>query len=299
MVAHEPLLKTQQVAQAFRVSGSTIKRWVDSGELPARRTVGRHRLIPLSEALRFGRRLGLPVSELQRLGEEGETSLDVGAVDDRLRGHLFEALHRGDARRVESILEAVVAPPLGAAVLADELIQPVMEQLGHGWEEGLIDVYQEHAASQLVASSLMAMNRVRTPSDRPPGPMAIGATPEGDPYQLGLLLGELTLREEGWDVRNLGTNLPLNSLANAVRSFRPRLVFLSVSYLIDIEAFIKDYLAFYETAAAYGVAVVIGGQAVGPELRTRLVYASIGERMADLVELARRIAPPAGDARAH
>lgn len=296
MVVQEPLLKTRQVAEAFRVSGSTIKRWVDAGELPARRTVGRHRLIPLSEALRFGRRLGLPVVDLQRWAAEGETPLDVGAVDDRLRDQLFEALRRADARQVEAILAAAVAPPHGAAVLADELIQPVMERVGHGWEEGSVDVFQEHVASQLVASSLIAMNRARTPSERPAGPTAIGATPAGDPYVLGLLLGELVLREQGWDVRNLGTNLPMRSLANAVRRFRPRLVFLSISYLIDVEAFLEDYLAFYETAAAYGVAVVVGGQAVGPTLRSRLVYAGIGERMADLVERARRIAPPEGEA---
>ena len=53
-------LKTQTVAEALGLSVSTIKRWVDSGSIGAVRTVGGHRLIPRSEAIRMGRdvRLG-------------------------------------------------------------------------------------------------------------------------------------------------------------------------------------------------------------------------------------------------
>ena len=53
-------LKTQQVARALGVSVSTIKRWVDTGELGATRTVGKHRLIPVAEAVQFARDRGLP-----------------------------------------------------------------------------------------------------------------------------------------------------------------------------------------------------------------------------------------------
>ncbi len=50
MSVPDVLLKTQQVADALGISVSTLKRWVDAGQLAASRTVGRHRLIPLGEA---------------------------------------------------------------------------------------------------------------------------------------------------------------------------------------------------------------------------------------------------------
>ena len=64
----DTLLKTRQVARALGVSVSTIKRWVDSGVLPASRTVGKHRLIPLREVLRFAREQGLTVATWEALG---------------------------------------------------------------------------------------------------------------------------------------------------------------------------------------------------------------------------------------
>ena len=152
-----------------------------------------------------------------------------------------------------------------------------MERIGHGWEDRTLDVFQEHLASHAVASALIELNEQASRTLRTPAPLALGATPEGDPYILPLLLGELVLREQGWDVRNLGVNLPLRSLAAAVLGYRPGLVFLSVNSLTDPVRFASDYLGFYESAAAVGTAVVLGGRALGPDLRARLLYAGYGE----------------------
>ena len=105
---------------------------------------------------------------------------------------------------------------------------------------------------------------------------------------------KLILRERGWDLRNLGVNLPMTSLANAVHEYRPRLVFLSVNYLVNEDRFIREYTSFYETAAACCAAVILGGRALAP-IRARLVFASFGDRMAHLAEFARRLVPGSED----
>ena len=102
-----------------------------------------------------------------------------------------------------------------------------MQRIGHGWMVGSLDVYQEHEATQIVASAVRELIDQAHRRERP-GPLALGATTEGDPYVLAGLLGELVLLELGWRVRNLGINLPLRSLAQATIRHRPRLIFVSV-----------------------------------------------------------------------
>ena len=291
MMSVEPLLKTQQVAQALGVGASTIKRWVEAGLLEATRTVGNHRRIPLSAAIRFAREKGLPHVNLRIMADSEREP--VGPIDDRLREALVEALKRGEGQRARSIIHSVYEYGPGAIALADQVLRPVMEKIGHGWMVGTVDVYQEHQASQIVVSALSELTERASRSREANAPLALGATPEGDPYQIALLAGELVLRGLGWNVRNLGPNLPLRSLAVAVAGYRPRLVFLSVSHLADPDRFVRDYLSFYETASEVGTAVVLGGKGLGPEVRAGLVYASFGERMAHLAELARRLAPAA------
>ncbi|MFO0910672.1 MAG: cobalamin-dependent protein [Isosphaeraceae bacterium] len=264
--------------------------------LPAIRTDGGHRLIRLADALRYARQKGLPSRKLESLASGAPGLVAAAGIDDHTRSALMEALKQGDASRARAILFAAHAASRNAVALADQLVGPVMEQIGRGWMLGSLDVFHEHQASQLVASAvteLVERSRVHagaTPTDRP---LAIGATPEGDLYTLALLLGELALRETGWNVRNLGPNLPLSSLGRAVREYQPQLVFLSVNHIIDPDRFCRDYLDFHRTAIAHNTAVVIGGRAFGPELRVRLPYHSYGERLVHLVEFARLMTPSA------
>jgi excisionase family DNA binding protein len=290
MPAEPHLWKTQQAAEALGLSVSTLKRLVDAGEIRAARTVGGHRLIPLEELVRFARERDLP---LARMGREPESPAALAASPETLAA----ALRRGRAGEARSLVLGAFGAG-GAVGLADGLVRPAMEAVGHEWSDGSLDVFQEHRATRIVEAALMDLIG-RMPRPRPPGrgaglaPLAVGAGPEGDPYTLPGLLCELALRERGWDVMNLGPNLPMASLAKAVLAHQPRLVWISASHLADPAGFLRDYATFHAAASKTGAAVILGGQALVPELRARLASAGFGERVAHLAEFARTLARPA------
>ena len=287
MVMTETYLKTRQVADALGVSVSSIKRWVDSGALAASRTMGKHRLVPLSEALQFARREQLPMDGLLALADPTQSP----GIDDRLCARLLEMLKAGDEREAAGLIIRAYQSGSGVVELADRLIRPTMERIGQGWFLGQWDIYEEHQATSLITSVLAGINSARIQASSSPQPIALGASPTGDSYILPRLLAEMIVREAGWDVRNLGGDLPLLSLATATRKYRPRLIFLSISRIDDRPQFINDYAYFYEAASQVNAAVILGGRALDPELRSRLVYASFGDRMAHLSEFARRMLP--------
>ena len=229
---------------------------------------------------------------LSPAGPEGQEVVEAppGTIEDRVRESLGEALCEGRVLEAKALIESFHRSARGATALADSLIRPVMAQIGHGWMVGLIDVYQEHLATQIVAAALGDLiARVPQAIKGPDVPLALGAAPEGDLSFLPVLLGEFVLRELGWRVLNLGANLPLRSLANAVDDHRPRLVFLTINHMSDEQRFLREYRSFSEVAAAHRVAVILGGRALVPELRSELVFASFGDRMTHLSEFARRL----------
>ena len=218
---------------------------------------------------------------------------DETTVDDGLREALTRALKDGrawDARRL--ILGAHTT--LGsAAALADEVVAPVMRSVGHGWSVGDWDVYQEHQASQIVSAVVGDLIARYDRASVSSGPVAFCSGPAGDLYTLAILLGELTLREIGWEVRNLGPNLPLRSLSRAIASQRPRLAFLSVAHLGDPIGFVEEIASVQAAARAAGTAFILGGCGLAPDIRNRLDDVRIGERMADLADFARKKLPDA------
>ncbi len=308
MLAADEFMRTQQVARALGVSVSTIKRWVDSGVIQATRTIGKHRLISRQEMERFAKELGVKAdfgSVDVRLEGEGTSRVEIPSLELRpsrkaikqegyeLVDELVSALRRG---RSSEVRDLVIGTYLrwGPVTLADSLIQPAMQRLGHDWEVNGIDVFQEHRATRLVKLALfeLVQSAMEDTERRENAPLAMGSSPEGDPYTLPGLLCELTLRWLGWDVINLGVNLPLSSLAKAVRAHRPRMVWISVSFLTDQAKFIDEYAGFFQAATACDAAVVLGGQALSAELRTKLVATSFGDRMAHLAEFARLLSRP-------
>ena len=55
------LLTPKELAEAIGASESSIRRWVDTGDIRVARTAGGHRRITLSEAIRFIRQIEAPV----------------------------------------------------------------------------------------------------------------------------------------------------------------------------------------------------------------------------------------------
>ena len=296
----DQLLKTHQVAQVLQVSVSTAKRWIDKGDMTANRTLGKHRLVAAAEVLRFAKERGLSVfPEIPEVPRPRTNSGD-GGFKDRAEAALTQAVQEGDILRTRSILEDLRDSGISASAIADDYIGPIMRRIGHGWETGQLDVYQEHDATLVLTSILTEFNLKLARTLVEPAPLAIGASVEGDPYSLPLYLGELTLRELGWNVRNLGVNLPLGSLAKAILRYKPRLVFvclngdtgISDDVLISQFGEIEQAIS---TSDGLGTRILLGGRAIPSKIRESLTRIQLGDSMADLANLAKRIAPSTSD----
>jgi methanogenic corrinoid protein MtbC1 len=163
--------------------------------------------------------------------------------------------------------------------------------VGHDWETARIDVWQEHRGTQLAAAALYGLRgelEARAERNRP---VAVGGAPEGDPYLLATLLAQLVLLDAGWEAVNLGPDTPLPSLTQALRELRPRLLWLSVSYLEDTAGFIGAYRDLYRAAERQGVAVAVGGRALAEAIRSTVPYTTHGDGLSHLAAFARTLHP--------
>ncbi|MCS7020382.1 MAG: helix-turn-helix domain-containing protein [Gemmataceae bacterium] len=283
-------VSTQQVAEALGVSVTTVKRWVDQGILPAQRTAGGHRKLPLSELLRLVRRGDLPQPNLEILLGVAipSTSDDLQQLAQQVR----QAAFQHDHTLLRALIRGAYTQGIPMADLADCIIVPMMRAVGHGWETGTLDVMQEHRITQEVAAVLYELRELlRSGVDRH-RPRAVGGAPEHDHYLLPTLLAQLTLLDCGWQAINLGPHTPPSAFQAAVEEFRPRLVWLSVTHLVHPENFLAEFNPLARQWQKQGIIIVVGGQALTPERRNQLVYTSYGDGFRQLAALAHSVVPP-------
>jgi excisionase family DNA binding protein len=282
-------ISTVRAADALGVSVSTVKRWVDENILPAQRTAGGHRKLLRAEVLALARQGELPYRDL--------TALSVTSTSNQpptlssLSQSLLAAVLRGDGVEVGALIRRAYHSAVTIEALADQVIAPVMAQVGHCWETATIDVWEEHRATQLCAAALYDLKDELESRAERNRPIAIGGAPEGDPYLLATLLAQTVLIDAGWKAVNLGPNTPLASLTKAMRELRPRLLWLSVSHLEGSAAFVRSYRELYRAAEHFGVAVAIGGQAMVESIRSTIPYTTYGDGLTQLAAFARTLHP--------
>ncbi|MFN9912597.1 MAG: helix-turn-helix domain-containing protein, partial [Pirellulaceae bacterium] len=98
----------KQVADALRVSESSIKRWCDRGAIQTLKTLGGHRRIPLDSLLAFLESTNREIADYSQLdigpAPEGVKASPAEAAEERpgllagLQESLEAALIRGDER---------------------------------------------------------------------------------------------------------------------------------------------------------------------------------------------------------
>lgn len=298
------LLSTKQVAQALGVSVTTVKRWVDDGILPAHRTAGGHRKLLMADVVRIARTGNLPQVDMSHLLPK----VNLAVIDtDVLLQQLFTAFQMHEWEQVRHVLLNAYRSGMPIESISDFVIAPAMLHVGHEWiHGGATTVSQEHLITQAMVGTLYELGgMLRTPivGERP---IAIGGAPEHDHYVIPSLLAKLTLADSGWNAINLGPHTPFFAFIDAIEKWKPTLIWLSVSHLVDGDRFAKGYRELYSLAEKRGVAIAIGGRALTESVRMHLPYTSHSDGFTQFAafakslyrrpELPKRGRPKKGDA---
>jgi excisionase family DNA binding protein len=282
------LLSPKQVAASIGVSESSLKRWCDQGVLRTERTPGGHRRIRLGEVMRFLREQSQPLVRPELLGLPAGTGAGPRSIG-KAADALLDSLKSGDGDRVRRIVFDLFLSGNGIVRICDDLVAPALREIGDGWACGAVQVYQEHRACEVLNRVLYDLRQILPPSP-PDAPLAMGGTPPGDQYRLATLMVELVLVEQGWNAVSLGSSLPYNTLAAAVRIDSPALFWLSYTAPEPVEASREGLAAILEAAPA-SMAVVLGGRSLDSSL------ASVDPRvyrlnsLSDLRNLVQRLRP--------
>jgi DNA-binding transcriptional MerR regulator len=229
-------LRIGEFARRVGVSTAVLRAWERRyGLLNPVRSSGGFRLYTSEDAervlrMRHGLDQGLSAAEAARAAL-AEARPSEGLLEDGSK-RLLGAIHDYDEAGVHAVLDESFAA-FGLETVLGELVLPVLVQVGREWEEGTLDVSQEHFASNLIRARLLALARLW---GRGGGPAAVLACVPGEHHDMSLLAFGLILRSHGWRILFLGADTPIATLAEAARRTNPAVVVLTSFDPASIEA---------------------------------------------------------------
>jgi len=237
---NEPQFTIAAVERDVGLSKDVLRVWERRYGFPVpNRDPHGERLYPAAQVLRLrlikrlmdlghrpGRLMSTPVEELEALaaGSHGVKAADADAGSHELDKLFALVRHHDAAAYLQAMQQRLARQGLRQFVL--DTVAPLTVQIGFAWQQGRLQVFEEHLFTELTARVLrQAIATVPGGSE----PRVLLTTLPKEPHEMGLLMVEAVLSLEGAQCISLGTQMPLMEIVDAVAAHQVDVVALSFS----------------------------------------------------------------------
>src|SRR5688572_9777889 len=285
------LLSPKDVADAIGASESSVRRWIDGGQIATSRTAGGYRRVAVEEAIRYARASGAAVVRPDLLGLDLPRTPRRRSLAPGDGERLFAVLRGGDRAAARAMILGWYLDGRSLPALFDGPVRGAMHAVGELWRHERRGILDEHRATAICLGALAEL-RALMPPPRADAPVALGAAAPGDPYLIPTTMAGAVLADAGFREVNFGADTPVELLAAEAAARQARLVWLAVSFPELPPALRAAIRGLARGVEARGIDVVVGGRRVDTfNLRPSGNLVTVGS-MTELAAFARGLRRP-------
>ena len=183
-------------------------------------------------------------------------------LNESLQDTLFEKLKNYELDELFNIYNDYTKSVYSLSDFYEKLLIPVLHKIGDQWAKEEIDVATEHVCSNAVNNLIDLINQQNTKKNlksyRDTRSIVL-STPEGELHSIGCKIIESLLLEKGYEVYNITSPLPTNSIESYLDNTNPGIILISVTLEENINSAIR---LVYEIRKSFQISVMVGGNAL-------------------------------------
>lgn len=183
-------------------------------------------------------------------------------LNESLQANLMEKLKSYEINDLIKIYHDYTKSVYTALDFYEKILIPVLYKIGDQWENGEIDVATEHVCSNAVNTLIDLINQNNTKkiskSYRDTKSIVL-CTPEGELHSIGCKIIESLLLEKGYEVYNITSPLPTNSIESYLDNIKFGLLLISVTLEDNLDSVIRF---IKEIRNSCNIPIIVGGNAI-------------------------------------
>ena len=171
-----------------------------------------------------------------------------------------DGLNDGDAEVVKNATEQALKMGISADVVITTALIPIMEQIGKEFRNGNIFIPDVLMSSRAMHASLYVLKPLIIESNlkRKKGLIVIG-TVAGDLHDIGKNMVSMTLQGDGYEVIDLGIDVPATSFISAIQRYKPDILAMSALLTTTIGELKHVIQSIVNEGIRDRVKIVVGG----------------------------------------
>jgi 5-methyltetrahydrofolate--homocysteine methyltransferase len=202
---------------------------------------------------------------------------------------LFDGIVEGNAKLVRSLTESALAAGMDPNVLLNQHMIPAMNEVGKRFEEGEYFVPELLLSARAMKGSLELLRPLLAArGTQPIGRVAIG-TVKGDLHDIGKNLVAAMLEGGGFEVIDLGVDVPAEKFIDAIKQQKATVVAMSALLTTTMGSMKGVIEALSASGVRPQVKVMIGGAPVTQQYATEIGADGYSDNASSAVTLARKM----------
>ncbi|HRT58692.1 MAG TPA: corrinoid protein, partial [Candidatus Paceibacterota bacterium] len=202
---------------------------------------------------------------------------------------LYEAVVNGDAKTAHAITQQALAEGVDPLVLVNQHMIPAMDEVGRRFEASEYFVPELLIAARAMKSALDLIRPLLVArGDKPVGRVAIG-TVKGDLHDIGKNLVASLLEGGGFEVIDLGVNVPPEKFIETVREKQANIVAMSALLTTTMPAMKTTIDALKQAGVRNQVKVLVGGAPITEKYAEEIGADGYSENAVGAVALAKKV----------
>jgi len=179
----------------------------------------------------------------------------------------------GIEERVQACLDSGISPE----EIIEQGISRGLDIVGQKFEEGEYFLGELVMAGEVVKTGMTRVSAVMDPAKAKQKGKVVIATVEGDIHEIGKNILGMILSTAGWEVIDLGVNVPAATIIETVKSSGSQFIGLSVLLTTMIGEIKKVVDGLTEAGLREQVRIAIGGACCSQDLADRMAVDAYGE----------------------
>jgi len=193
------------------------------------------------------------LSLIASVSQEHEDKVIITAT---LKKKVFEALKDGEIEKIVDVA-GKYKEQASLAEFYDDILRPVLYDVGHLWQENKLDIGVEHVCSNTANKTIHKITDAIKPNDKMQN--IIICTPDGELHNIACNIIESLLIERGFQVNNVSPSIPTDSMISYINETKPLMILISVTLKDSIGSAVR---LIKKISSAFSIPILVGGLAI-------------------------------------
>lgn len=172
---------------------------------------------------------------------------------------ISEKVIEGNFHKVQELIHETLENKIKPKEIINEALIEGMKEVGIRFKEFEIFVPEVLMSAKAMSAGMDILKPMLVEGDMPSKGKCVFATVEGDVHDIGKKLVSMMMESDGYEIIDLGTNVPTKIIIDAVKEHKPELVAMSAMLTTTMRPMEITVKALKDNNLYDNIKVIVGG----------------------------------------